>query len=154
MNTLGETYYANLDQTQAKGLELELEHKSTSGLLARVSYACQRAEDSITGQELSNSPRHLAKLGLIVPLYEDKLFTGLEVLCSSPVRTLAGAQADGYAIANLTLFSQKIVKGLECSASLYNLFDSKYAFPASADFREDTITQDGRSFRLKLTYRF
>jgi iron complex outermembrane receptor protein len=154
VDALGQTCYANVDQTHAKGVELELEHKSAAGLAARVSYACQRAEDSITGQELSNSPRHQAKLSLIVPLYEDKIFTGLEVLYTSPVRTLEGNQAEAFAVANLTLFSQKIVKGLEFSASVYNLLDTKYAFPGTEDHREDTIPQDGRSFRVKLTYRF
>jgi iron complex outermembrane receptor protein len=143
-----------VDKTHAKGVELELEEKFASGLMARVSYVCQRAENSITGQELSNSPRNQAKLSLIVPLYKDKVFTGLEVVYTSPVRTLADNETDAYAIANLTLYSQKIVKGLEVSASIYNLFDTKYAFPGSADLREDTVTQDGRSFRVKLTYRF
>jgi iron complex outermembrane receptor protein len=70
------------------------------------------------------------------------------------VRTLEGNQAEAFAVANLTLFSQKIVKGLEFSASVYNLLDTKYAFPGTEDHREDTIPQDGRSFRVKLTYRF
>ena len=154
VDALGQTYYANLDQTQAKGVELELEHKTTSGIMARLSYGYQRAENSITGQELSNSPRNQAKLSLIAPLYEDKVFAGLEVLYTGSALTLAGNQADAFAVANLTLYSQKIVKGLEVSASIYNLLDTKYAFPASADLREDTITQNGRSFRVKLTYRF
>ena len=132
--------------------------KRVSASIARVSRSwCRsnpRAEDSITGQELSNTPRHQAKLSLIVPLYEDKVFGGLEVLYTSSVRTLAGNRADGFAVASLTLFSQRIVKGLEVSASIYNLFDTRYAFPRSADLREDTITQDGRGFRVKLTCRF
>ena len=131
-----------------------MEERLASGLKARVSYVCQNTEDSITGQELSNSPRNQAKLSLIVPLYKDKVFTGLEVLYTSPVRTLAGNEADAFTVANLTLYSQKIVKGLECSASIYNLFNTQYAFPGSADLREDTVTQNGRSFRVKLTYRF
>ena len=154
MDALGQTYYANVDQTRAKGVELELEEKFASGLKARVSYVCQNTEDAITGQELSNSPRNQAKLSLIVPLYKDKVFTGLEVLYTSPVRTLAGNEADAFTVANLTLYSQKIVKGLECSASIYNLFNTQYAFPGSADLREDTVTQNGRTFRVKLTYRF
>ncbi|HYG36200.1 MAG TPA: TonB-dependent receptor, partial [Clostridia bacterium] len=71
VDELGQIYYSNLDQAQGKGVELELEHKSVSGLRARASYAFQRTENSHTGQELSNSPRHLAKFALIVPVYRD-----------------------------------------------------------------------------------
>jgi outer membrane receptor for ferrienterochelin and colicins len=154
IDAFDQTYFANVDETRAKGVELELEEKFDFGLKARVSYVCQRTEDSITGQELSNSPRNQAKLSLIVPLYKDKVFTGLEVLYTSPVRTLAGNETDAFTVANLTLYSQKIVKGLEVSASIYNLFNTQYAFPGSADLREDSVTQNGRSFRVKLTYRF
>jgi iron complex outermembrane receptor protein len=55
---------------------------------------------------------------------------------------------------NLTLLSQRLIKGLEISASVYNLFDTHFAFPVSQDLLQDTITQDGRGFRIKLTYRF
>ncbi len=56
--------------------------------------------------------------------------------------------------ANLTLFSREIVKNLEVSASLYNLFDRRYRDPVAGDFRQPAIEQDGRTFRVKLTYRF
>jgi iron complex outermembrane receptor protein len=54
----------------------------------------------------------------------------------------------------LTLLSREVVKGLELSASIYNLFDREYADPVSDDFTQDTIEQDGRTFRVKATYRF
>jgi len=39
------------------------------------------------------------------------------------------------------------------SASVYNLFDTEYAFPGSEEHLQDSIEQDGISFRLKLVYR-
>jgi len=42
----------------------------------------------------------------------------------------------------------------EYSASLYNVFDKRYGDPVSADFKQETILQEGRTFRVKLTYRF
>ena len=62
--------------------------------------------------------------------------------------------ADAFAIGNLTLFSKEIVKGLEASGSIYNLLDTKYSAPGAGGHLQDTISQDGRSFRLKLTYKF
>jgi iron complex outermembrane receptor protein len=43
---------------------------------------------------------------------------------------------------------------LQASVSLYNLFDKRYADPAGNEFLQRSIPQDGRNFRVKLTYRF
>ena len=40
------------------------------------------------------------------------------------------------------------------SASLYNLFDRRYADPVGPEVVMPAIQQDGRTFRLKLTYTF
>lgn len=146
--------FENVDRVRANGVEFEFEGKYPGGLLARASYSLQRTEDGITGGELSSSPRHLFKGNLIVPLYADKIFAGLEVQYQGSVLTLSGRRADNFVIGNLTLFSKKIVKGLEVSASVYNLLDTQYAFPGARDHLQDTIRQDGRSFRTKLTYKF
>lgn len=148
-----ELVFENLGRAEARGVEFELEGKYDSGLLARASYALQRTEDD-SGRELSSSPRHLAKFNLSVPLYRDNVFAGLELQYRGTVRTLAGRRADDYVTANLTLFSRELVKGLEVSASVYNLFDANYGHPGAEDHLQDVIRQDGRSFRLKLTYRF
>ena len=108
----------------------------------------------VAAKNSSNSPRHLAKLQVMAPLYRDKIFTGLEVLYTSRVRTLAGAKADDFAIVNWTLFSQNLVKNLDLSGTLYNLFDVRYGYPGAAEHRQDIIEQNGLSFRVKLTYHF
>ncbi len=151
----GLIFYRNIESAETKGISVGLEGRYAGGWLARASYTLQRTEDTDTGEELSNSPRHLAKFNLLAPLYRDKIFTGIEVQYSSSVKTLAGRQAGEYYLVNWTLFSQKLVKGLELSASIYNLFDRKYGFPGAEEHVPvDVIAQDGRSFRVKLTYRF
>lgn len=149
----GNLYFANLEEARAAGAELEVEGDYAGGLRARASYGLQRAEDD-DGAELSASPRHLAKLNLQCPLYQDRIFAGVELQYTSSLRTLAGRRADEFLIANATLFSRELVKGLEFSASVYNLFDTDYGYPGGAEHAQDVIVQDGRTFRLKLTYRF
>jgi len=144
----------NVNEVTARGLELELEGRYARGLVARASYTLQRAEDGKTGVELNNSPRHMAKLNLIVPLYKEYLFAGLDLQYYSSMKTIAGARSSGFLTANATLFSHEIIKGLEVSASIYNLFDRKYAYPGSTGHVQDTLPQDGRSFRVKLSYKF
>jgi len=150
----GESYYSNLGEVASEGMELQLEHRSPAGLIARASYCLQRSEDDDTGAELSNSPRNLAKLSLIVPVYRDKIFAGAELQYTDSVLTLADNRADSFAVVNLTLFSRELARGLEASASIYNLFDTHYGFPGSADHLQDLLPAPGRDFRVKLTYRF
>ena len=101
---------------------------------------------------------------MIAPVFKDKIFAGLEFQYVSKRTTshlgtdVAGEDAPGYGIVNFTLFSQNLIKGLELSASIYNLLDRKYSDPATQNqggtHLQDLVEQDGRAFRVKLTYRF
>jgi iron complex outermembrane receptor protein len=57
-------------------------------------------------------------------------------------------------VANVTFFKQRVARGLDVSASLYNLFGTRYSDPASEEFRQDSIAQDGRTARVWLTLTF
>ncbi|HKX31810.1 MAG TPA: TonB-dependent receptor [Blastocatellia bacterium] len=146
--------YQNLESVKSKGIELEMETKLIRGIEGHLSYTMQDTRDSQTRQLLTNSPRHLGKFNLVVPLVKWRAFADLELQYTSRRKTLAGAAADAFWLSNLTLFGQKLVKGLDLSLSLYNLFDRKYGDPGAEEHRQDLIEQNGRNFRLKLTYRF
>jgi iron complex outermembrane receptor protein len=45
-------------------------------------------------------------------------------------------------------------KRLDLSGSVYNVFNKKYFDPGRPEDPEDSIQQDGRNFRIKLTARF
>jgi outer membrane receptor for ferrienterochelin and colicins len=146
--------YQNVDSIKANGLELTLEGKWPSGVEGRLSYALQKATDESFGLRLSNSPQSLAKLNLIVPLFSDTVFGGLESRYISRRDTLAGNQAKEVFLTNLSLFSPKLVKGWELSGQVSNLFDYHYSDPGSGDHMQDTIEQNGRTFWVKLKYRY
>jgi iron complex outermembrane receptor protein len=143
--------YANLSQVEAKGIEVELQGAWTNGLRGTVSYTFTDTQDQDTHRSLDNSPNHLAKLGVIVPVWRDQVFGGVEVQYTSRRDTVAGNTVNDFVVANLTLFAQKLWGGWEASGSLYNLFDTQYRDPASG---LDSVQQDGRQWRVKLTYRF
>ena len=146
--------YRNLSRVDAKGIEAELDGKWENGWAGRVSYSYQDARDSDTGQPLVNSPRNLAKLDLTVPLLRDKIFLGIEEQLTDRRKTLAGRYTKLFFVTNLTLFSRNLLKNLELSASVYNLFDYRYGDPGGSENVQDVIQQDGTTFRVKLTYRF
>jgi iron complex outermembrane receptor protein len=154
--------YTNFD-ADTKGMELALTGFWTNRLQGRVSYSFQQTEDRSGDRDLPDSPAHLVKLNLSSPLVQDKVFASLEfqytssraTLYTTPAgQTLAGPDAGDYGIVNVTLFSRNLVKNLECSASIYNLLDNKYSDPSSRFHRQYAIEQDGRTFHLKMTYRF
>ena len=69
-------------------------------------------------------------------------------------KTLAGAEAKGFVVTNLSLTTPAMLDHVEASASVYNLFATKYGYPASEEHAQDVIVQDGRTFRVKATLRF
>jgi iron complex outermembrane receptor protein len=145
--------FENISQAKTKGAEFEVERAWADDTRLRASYAWQITRDDI-GVELDNSPRHLTKLNYSTPLFGNTLRSGVELQYMSSRKTLAGAAANGRLLANLTLLNSTLAKGLEISASIYNLFDKQYADPGRPEGQQDLIPQDGRSFRLKTTYRF
>jgi iron complex outermembrane receptor protein len=158
--------YTNFN-AQTKGVELALDASWASGIRGRGSYSFQYTRDDTVAWQVPDSPNHMFKFNLSLPLIKDKLFVGAEYQFTSdrlslhnaattsgqPI-TVQGETAGGYGLVNLTLFSQKLIKNLEFSASLYNVLNTRYGDPASDFHVQDIIAQDGRSFRLKLTYRF
>jgi iron complex outermembrane receptor protein len=90
-----------------------------------------------------------------VPLYRAKVFAGLELQALSARKSATTSETTpGFLVANFTLFSHELVKGVTVSASSYNLFDHRYSDAIGPDFTQQFIQQDGRTFRVKLTCRF
>jgi iron complex outermembrane receptor protein len=149
------------------GLELALEGIWTNGIRSRVSYTFQETRNDSVGWDMPDSPSHLVKVNLSVPLLKDKIFAGLEfqytserltlhntTTASGQPLTVQGESADGFGVVNFTLLSREVVKNLELSASVYDLLNCRYGDPATRFHQQDIIERDGRSFRLKLAYRF
>jgi iron complex outermembrane receptor protein len=154
----------NIDKIETAGAEVEIEGRWKNGIAARVSYAFAEARNEKSDQHLDNSPQHLAKLNVTLPLYLKLLSAGVEVQwvgqrdylekVDRNGNTVPSGSVNSYMVSNLTLLSTGLRPGLDLSASIYNIFDKKYDDPASSDLDQAKIHQDGRTFRLKLTYRF
>ena len=133
---------------------MELEGRWEGGFEGRASYTYQKTEDDMTGQELENSPRILAKFNLAAPVIKEKLFAGAEVQYTSSRKTVQGNRTNGFWLTNLTLSTPRLWERVALSASVYNLFDRGYGDPASTEHLQDVIIQDGRTFRVKVTASF
>jgi outer membrane receptor for ferrienterochelin and colicins len=146
--------FSNVDDVISKGVETLIEGKLTNGIEGRVAYTLQNSRNAQTRESLSNSPTHLTKVNLSVPLANRKLFASFQGLYTSERRTLDSNNLPGSFVANATFLSKSVFRGFDISASVYNLFNERYGSPGGPEHRQDSIEQDGRSFRLKLTYMF
>jgi outer membrane receptor for ferrienterochelin and colicins len=142
-------YYSdNIDQAEARGLEFSADGQMTDRIRLRASYTLTDTEDKATGEPLSNSPRHLAKFNATSPLWSDRLMAGVEAQYVGDREDDEGESADDLWLVNLTVFTRRIANVWELSASVYNVFDTRYCEPgALAD-------AEGRTFRVKATCRF
>jgi iron complex outermembrane receptor protein len=145
--------FRNIGEARAIGAEAEIEGKWT-GYEARLSYSYQDAIEHSTGAWLVNAPRHLLKGQLSAAFWGDRIVPALDLQYTSQRKTLAGDVVGEHWLANFTLSARRLLPGLEVSASVYNLLGTAYADPGADTNTQDTIRQDGRSFRLKVTASF
>jgi iron complex outermembrane receptor protein len=144
--------FHNLQTVNSSGLELEVKGQLPSGLEGAASYSFQETKDGATHLFLSNSPRNLVKLSLSQPLLKRNLFVSLDSQYRSQLQTLIGSSVSPFSVLNFTLSGRNLGKHVDVSASLYNLLDKKYFDPGSGDTVQLAIQQDGRSFRVKMTW--
>jgi iron complex outermembrane receptor protein len=145
--------FQNAGHNRSVGVEVGLEVKRRQGPSGRLSYAWQESREQPTGELLTNSPRHMAKAQITWPLLGKRLTASADGWYMSARRTLAGAEAGSAMVTNVTL-APRIRGSFDVSASVYNVFDHRYADPGSNELRQDLLPQDGRSLRLKLSWRF
>ncbi len=145
--------YQSGSTVKAEGLELSADKTWKSGARARGSVSFQNAGYA-GGARLLNSPKLLGKLNFSSPLPLAGLRLGYELQYDSKRRTIDGTDLGGYGVSNVHLGSEALAKGLELSLSIYNLFDKRYAHPGADTNWQNALEQDGRSVRVKLTYKF
>ena len=154
LNSSGLLVFENTGGAHVDGFETELDGRFSGGLQGRVSYSYTDHQNAHTQRALTNSPQHLAKLNVTVPMFQQRLFAGLEGQFNGPCITLGGKSTSSFQVFNLTLMGHAMGKHLDISASAYNLFDKKYFDPSPVGLTQDQIQQDGRNFRARITARF
>jgi outer membrane receptor for ferrienterochelin and colicins len=151
-NPVFTTYYSdNMDKVDARGVELHADGQVSSKTRVAVSYTRTKTKDAATGQQLSFTPKHMAKLSLTFPVLADAVSGGLEVQYTSDRFNSRGRGYDAHVLVNATLASARWKDRWEASLSAYNLFQAHYDNPAIGGLE---ALQDGRLLRLKLGMRF
>lgn len=143
-----------LEWIDTRGAELEAEWQWL-GMQVRGSHAWQRAQDN-RDRELINSPLHLSKLQVSVPLAGERLRASLAARYVGSRLVAHGMRADGYAIADFTLTSQNLMPGVSVTAAVRNLFDRRYqeASLFETESASELPERGERSLWLSLEYAF
>jgi len=159
---LGATW-VNQGQVRAKGLEVEAQVRLRGESRALVSYALQRAADHETGDELPNSPRHMAKARVSLPGPIGRSFISFEAQYLSGRATaphpdpgngvVSAGSVGAAATVNVTLV-QPFGRAWEITGGVRNLFDTTYADPVSDQHVQEAVEQNGRTARIGLTWKF
>ena len=140
------------------GVELELTKQWENKMRLKSSYTFQDAKEVDTDLPLINSPKHLAKLNLSVPLADEKLRMGLEVqyVGKRALDTLNRKEyAPSHTLTNLTFTSHHFIPNTNISFAIKNLMDKKYGDVVEYQYNGDsTYPQDGRTFWFELEYKF
>ena len=156
----GMTVFINQSRVESRGIELQADGKWENGFSGKVSYTYQDTRNLGVKRFANNSPRNLVKGSITLPLPLKNSSATIEMFYGASRLNSLGEKVDGAAIVNLTLLNRGLVEGLDLSASVYNLFDTRYDIPAGSENINSLgealrgIRQDGITFRIKATYRF
>jgi iron complex outermembrane receptor protein len=69
--------FENAEKLRSHGAEIEVELKTHRDFEAKGSYTFERTVNDQTRLELSNSPKHLAKLNFSLPIAPGRVFAGV-----------------------------------------------------------------------------
>jgi outer membrane receptor protein involved in Fe transport len=142
------------DDVRSRGVEAEVDLRRREGITGRASYSFVEAEERYYNPLWHNPgvPKHMAKLNLEFPLSEQGTRLGVEVQYTSKRESILREIAHEYTLINLSLLNESLVEGLTVQGGIYNLFNKRYKHPGTWGEYQEFIHQDGRSFRLFVTY--
>ncbi|UZE26083.1 TonB-dependent receptor [Pseudomonas sp. B21-056] len=143
-----------LERIDTRGAELEAQWQ-WHDVQIRGSHTWQQSQDNL-GRALINSPRHLSKMQVSIPLAGERLRASIAVRYVGSRLVAPGADANGYAIADLTFTSRNILPGVNVTAAVRNLFDRQYqdASLFAGGISADLSWRGERSLWLSLGYSF
>ncbi len=155
----GNLSFQNLAVVNANGAGLEIEG-AWPFLRFRASYLVQRSTWSEGGiaSPLANSPHHMVKGRVLVPLLRERLQLfgeGWFLSQRESVQSLAGAAEPVPAYLQVNLGANlKLSPALSLQLVARNVTNDQHLDPASEEFRQASLPQDGLSVWLRLRYDF
>lgn len=153
-NSDGLLVFNNQSGIKSQGIELSAVYDLGEQTRGFAGFTYVDASDTRTNNWLENSPHILAKAGVSISLIRDALFLSPELQYIGKRRTLSEREIGGYTLANMVLHFEEVDSPIEATFGIYNLLDTYTYSVAGNEHVQDRISNDGRTFRLMLGYRF
>ena len=145
--------FRNEGSVRAWGCEAEVTGQ-WGGVRARTSWALQRSENAEDGARLVNSPAHLVRGSVVLPVPAGDTHMGVEGRFTGPRRTLTGESVGSNLLTFVTVTHGFGAHGSLLSAGVKNAFDVRYSDPASQEHTMAAIPQNGRTYFVETRLRF
>lgn len=158
----GLLYFSNVDKATAKGVELEVEKIWQDESKLKASISLQSARNDVAQKSLTNSPHQLAKLNYSRPVFNNAGRASVEAQYTGKRLNVFDNNVPGFAVVNLNVTSHKLIEHARVGFGIRNLLNKRYVDPAGKEHFDNqtpprvlqSITQDGRTFYLDMTYSF
>lgn len=145
--------HQNIGSTHARGFEAEVITRTPAGHTASASFGTQYGEGFGLRPELVNSPRTI--IGLTASLkFLERCEFAVKARYESGRWTIAGTKTDPAIMVNAFFNVTRIGGHLDLCLAARNIFDTRVAYPAGLEHRQDRLVQDGRTLGIKAVVRW
>lgn len=147
--------FQNTGDATIYGIELEARYKFRS-LEVYGNYIWNHPEDDETEEPLPDVEKYRLNLGCDYWVSDwgkgnlHILHVGDKPRASTDTRE----DLEAYTVVNASFILPNVFRSMELRASLYNIFDEEYAYPAPPTTLANDYPADGRSFFVELRYTF
>ena len=139
--------FRNVGTARSTGVELEVQGRWTNGVRARGSLAWEDSENRKEDARLPNSPKHLLKVGLTVPVAGRFDLSG-QVRYESERRSLEGETLGSWLAADVHMTTEPLFGNWRVSLHALNVFDEENQAPGGLEHLQLGIPQPGRQLRI------
>ena len=145
--------FQNFSKVHAIGIDADINYSSQEGIRAYLRYSYQHATNPSNGEVLSNSPAHLIKAGLILPVNRT-FYCATEIIYETKSLCLDGLETNNFLLVNLSVSTNKLFDHLKMHLKINNLFNTAYSYPGGYEHVQPSILQDGRTYLLNTEFEF
>lgn len=143
-------YQNTANSNRSQGAEFEILGRPRPWMQIGGSYGYGVAKDIIEQQWLQNSPRHMGKARIAVPLWGDKLFFSSSTQFLSKRIDRNYTPVRQVVLTDFTVNTSKLHRNFDLLVGVRNALGYRYADPVSVILPQ--MRQDGRTFFVKVIY--
>ena len=143
------------------GIDAHLPNGVRGFASATIQQTVQRNASSpllaLSGDPIENSPNVYGHAALSVPLTK-RAFLARQVsfigarLARDRTTNLVTVPVDPHLFTSLILTLPRVWRELDVLVGIYNLIDQRWSDPAGIELPQPEVTQDGRTFLVRLSY--